>query len=126
MTRKKEAVEDRMEWANGGKEKKPLSSMLYTSHTSGPENKDLSLSSFLCPPSSFQTFSSHRKRGRPSVPAVGQREGGLPNRAHALICFHVSLSLSPDMSVSNNSNTVMSLHRLSAEFSLFTLLVVPP
>lgn len=108
-------------------EKKPLSSMLYTSHTSGPGNKDLSPSSFLCPPSSFQTFSSHRKRGRPSVSAVWQREGGLPNRAHALICFHISLCLSSsDMSVRNNSNIIMLLHGLSAEFSLFTLLVVPP
>lgn len=48
MTRKKEAEEDRMEWLNGGKGKK--SSMLYTSHTSGPGDKGLSLSSFLGPP----------------------------------------------------------------------------
>lgn len=97
MTRKKEAVEDRMEWANGGKEKKPLSSMLYTSHTSGPGNKDRSLSSFLCPPPpilpNFLFSQEERETECFSRLTEGGREGGLRNRAHALICFHTSASM---------------------------------
>lgn len=113
MTRKKEAVEDRMERANGGKEKKPLSSMLYTSHTSGPGNKDLSLSPFLCPPLILPNFlfsQEERETECFSRLTEGGRAAKLCTCSYFLV--RVDALLSSDTSVCNNSNTIMLLHRL--------------
>lgn len=75
MTRRKKAEEDRMEWVNGGKEKKRAVCCILVTHQ-GLETKTYPQLLPL-PPPSFQTFPSHRKRGSPN------------GCAHALICFHI-------------------------------------
>lgn len=116
-----------MEWANGGKEEKnPWAVCCILVTHQGLETKTSPPAPSSAPPHpSKLSLLTGREGDRVFQPSDRGREGC--QTVHMLlfvsifpcVCRHLTC-------LRNNSNIIMLLHGLSAEFSLFTLLVVPP